>query len=189
MNENDLLTLNGNNWLNDNVMYQCLKILTTENKSNFHFLDPLFYLCLEHGKDYTKFIPEFPESIFSYPNLIIPINIRKQHWAIAYFNRKTKSLIIYDPLSNREDVSNIKKRLETFFLEQASQSNLGFIYEDDIKVKQETLYPKQPSNDKSNCGIFILSYIKSIINKEITLQVDPPKLREEWRRKLKKYLK
>ncbi|XP_069753340.1 sentrin-specific protease 5 isoform X2 [Narcine bancroftii] len=136
----DLATLYGENWLNDQV----------------HFFNSFFYKQLQtkgyNGvKRWTKKVDLFNKAL-----LLIPIHL-EIHWSLLTVDLPNRKICLYDSqgIHFNSCVQNILRYLKT----EAGERNLPTFLEG-WKAFATTCIPQQ-KND-SDCGVFVLQYCKCL---------------------------
>ena len=164
-------------WLNDNVIYVYLLLLSkTASKMgiemyafNCHFFSHLRRTVIERQNEknlYTMISKFHRDKIFeSYDCHVIPINsMDGHHWCIVYNDVWKQTIYYYDPMQKgMQDVTATKLIKFYFNLLYEFRS-----YEVDVASKRfitafdvcwESSFPLQ--NDHSSCGVYVLLYASS----------------------------
>ncbi|XP_029435969.1 sentrin-specific protease 3 isoform X2 [Rhinatrema bivittatum] len=169
----DLGTLYGQNWLNDQVMNMYGDLVMDTVPDKVHFFNSFFYDKLrtkgyDGVKRWTKNV-----DIFNKELLLIPIHL-EVHWSLISVNVKHKSITYFDSQRtlNRRCPKHIAKYLQA---EAVKKARLDF-YEG-WKGFFKMNVARQ--NNDSDCGAFVLQYCKFLaLDRAFTFtQQDMPKLR------------
>nr|XP_033780233.1 sentrin-specific protease 3 [Geotrypetes seraphini] len=169
----DLGTLYGQNWLNDQVMNMYGDLVMDTVPEKVHFFNSFFYDKLrtkgyDGVKRWTKNV-----DIFNKELLLIPIHL-EVHWSLISVNVKQKSITYFDSQRtlNRRCPKHIAKYLQAEAVKKARpdfyEGWKGFFK---MNVARQ--------NNDSDCGAFVLQYCKFLaLDRLFTFtQQDMPKLR------------
>lgn len=169
----DLQTLYGPNWLNDQVMNMYGDLVMDTVPDKVHFFNSFFYDKLrtkgyEGVKRWTKNV-----DIFNKELLLIPIHL-EVHWSLICVNVKQKKIVYLDSQRtlNRRCPKHICRYLEA----EADKKNRPD-FRDGWKGVFRMNIARQ--NNDSDCGAFVLQYSKFLaLGLPFTFtQQDMPKLR------------
>ncbi|KTF79283.1 hypothetical protein cypCar_00013449, partial [Cyprinus carpio] len=176
----DLSTLYGQNWLNDQVMNMYGDLVMDAAPEKVHFFNSFFYDKLrtkgyDGVKRWTKNV-----DIFQKKFLLIPIHL-EVHWSLVCVNVPQRSITYFDSQRtlNRRCPKHIAKYLQA----------------EAIKREQKELYTGWKGffkmnvarqNNDSDCGAFVLQYCKCLaLEQPFSFgQQDMPKLRRQMYKEL-----
>ncbi|XP_072548763.1 sentrin-specific protease 3a [Salminus brasiliensis] len=169
----DLSTLYGQNWLNDQVMNMYGDLVMDSVPDRVHFFNSFFYDKLrtkgyEGVKRWTKNV-----DIFQKKYLLIPIHL-EVHWSLVCVNVLERTITYFD--SQRTLNRRCPKHIAKYLLAEA------------IKRQQRDFYTGwrglfkmnvARQNNDSDCGAFVLQYCKCLaLEQDFSFgQQDMPKLR------------
>ncbi|KAM8953112.1 sentrin-specific protease 5 [Pelodytes ibericus] len=152
----DLATLDGQNWLNDQVINMYGELIMDAVPDKVHFLNSFFHRQLvtkgyNGVKRWTKKVDFFKKSL-----LLIPIHL-EVHWSLITVNIPNKIISFYDSqgIHFKFCVENIRKYLLT---EAREKNHPEFLQGWQTAV---TKCIPQQKND-SDCGVFVLQYCKCL---------------------------
>ncbi|KAG8445099.1 hypothetical protein GDO86_010026 [Hymenochirus boettgeri] len=152
----DLSTLDGQNWLNDQVINMYGELIMDAVPEKVHFLNSFFHRQLvtkgyNGVKRWTKKVDFFKKTL-----LLIPIHL-EVHWSLITVNIPHKMISFYDSqgIHFKFCVENIRKYLIT----EAREKN----HPEFLQGWQTTITKciPQQKND-SDCGVFVLQYCKCL---------------------------
>lgn len=160
----DLRTLNGLNWLNDNIINFYINLLmergSKADKPKTYVTNTFFYQKLlttgpESLKRWTKRV-----DIFSYEFLCVPIHL-EVHWCIAIINLKERTIKYYDSMGNTNDqcLKALQMYLEFEYKDKKGQffSTKNFVLESVEDIPQQ--------KNGSDCRVFSCSFAEYITRK------------------------
>ncbi|XP_067897783.1 sentrin-specific protease 5-like [Heterodontus francisci] len=152
----DLATLYGENWLNDQVINMYGELIMDAVPDKVHFFNSFFYKQLQtkgyNGvKRWTKKVDLFSKAL-----LLIPIHL-EIHWSLLTVDLPNRKICLYDSqgIHFNSCVQNILKYLKT---EAGERNRPAFL--EGWKAFATTCIPQQ-KND-SDCGVFVLQYCKCL---------------------------
>lgn len=152
----DLTTLDGQNWINDQVINMYGELIMDAVPDKVHFLNSFFHRQLmtkgyNGVKRWTKKVDVFKKIL-----LLIPIHL-EVHWSLITVNIPKKLISFYDSqgIHFKFCVENIRKYLIT---EAKEKSYPEFL--DGWQTAVTKCIPQQ-KND-SDCGVFVLQYCKCL---------------------------
>ncbi|GCB70967.1 hypothetical protein scyTo_0010894, partial [Scyliorhinus torazame] len=152
----DLATLYGENWLNDQIINMYGELIVDAVPDKVHFFNSFFYKQLQtkgyNGvKRWTKKVDLFSKAL-----LLIPIHL-EIHWSLLTVDLPNRKICLYDSqgIHFNSCVQNILRYLKT----EAGERNLPAFLEG-WKAFATTCIPQQ-KND-SDCGVFVLQYCKCL---------------------------
>nr|XP_033814495.1 sentrin-specific protease 5-like isoform X1 [Geotrypetes seraphini]XP_033814496.1 sentrin-specific protease 5-like isoform X1 [Geotrypetes seraphini] len=152
----DLSTLDGQNWLNDQVINMYGELIMDADPSKVHFFNSFFHRQLvtkgyNGVKRWTKKVDLFKKTL-----LLIPIHL-EVHWSLITVNIPNRIISFYDSqgIHFKFCVENIRKYLLT---EAREKSHPEFLQGWQTAV---TKCIPQQKND-SDCGVFVLQYCKCL---------------------------
>ncbi|KAM4694578.1 sentrin-specific protease 5 [Discoglossus pictus] len=152
----DLATLDGQNWLNDQVINMYGELIMDAVPDKVHFLNSFFHRQLvtkgyNGVKRWTKKVDFFKKTL-----LLIPIHL-EVHWSLITVNIPNKIISFYDSqgIHFKFCVENIRKYLLT---EAREKNHPEFLQGWQTAV---TKCIPQQKND-SDCGVFVLQYCKCL---------------------------
>lgn len=181
MRRRDLLTIKGNQWLNDMVVNFYLELINQRSRANdqmpkVHCFNSFLYTSLMQGgfgrvKNYSKKL-----DIFDIDILIFPIFLNN-HWRLVIVKNRTKRIFYLDSLSKigRNILNTIKDYLSEEHLRKKGTPL-------DFKTWDCDIYPNTPQQDNPNdCGVFMCRFANLIAaNHPVTVPQDSiPALRNQ----------
>ena len=158
----DFLTLQGLNWLNDNVINGCLSLLVARSLANpalptVWAASTFFYPKLK--KDGYQSVKRWttervcPGGIFSYDIVIVPIHLGS-HWACGILDTRKKTIEMYDSLCITS--TGFFKLMKEYIVEEAKDKNVEGVNVNDWVEIWGVDCPKQTNG--SDCGMFSLKF-------------------------------
>lgn len=163
--------LSENDWLNDEIINNYIKLLKEKFQGARKLLcNTYFYALVEKmdstkEQDYKKFVRILNKQsvrIQEARGLLLPINIREKHWLLAHFDFESFSIEIIDsyfPLSNEEiEYASTVLRFKAF-LERFWQEKTGTAVTFAVVMEQST---PQQTND-NDCGLYVLINMRCIL--------------------------
>ncbi|XP_075763173.1 sentrin-specific protease 3 [Pelodiscus sinensis] len=176
----DLQTLYGPNWLNDQVMNMYGDLVMDTVPEKVHFFNSFFYDKLrtkgyEGVKRWTKNV-----DIFNKELLLIPIHL-EVHWSLISVDVKQKSITYFD--SQRTLNRRCPKHICRYLQAEADKKDRPD-FRDGWKGSFKMNVARQ--NNDSDCGAFVLQYCKFLaLGRAFTFtQQDMPKLRRQMYKEL-----
>ncbi|XP_015196342.2 sentrin-specific protease 3 [Lepisosteus oculatus] len=176
----DLSTLYGQNWLNDQVMNMYGDLVMDAVPDKVHFFNSFFYDKLrtkgyEGVKRWTKNVDIFKKQL-----LLIPIHL-EVHWSLVCVDVPQRSITYFDSQRtlNRRCPKHIAKYLQAEAVKKDQTDFLtgwrGFFK---MNVARQ--------NNDSDCGAFVLQYCKCLALEQpfVFTQQDMPKLRRQMYKEL-----
>ncbi|MEE6501449.1 hypothetical protein FKM82_004187 [Ascaphus truei] len=152
----DLATLDGQNWLNDQVINMYGELIVDAVPDKVHFLNSFFHRQLvtkgyNGVKRWTKKVDFFKKTL-----LLIPIHL-EVHWSLITVNIPNKIISFYDSqgIHFKFCVENIRKYLLT---EAREKNHPEFLQGWQTAV---TKCIPQQKND-SDCGVFVLQPLETV---------------------------
>ncbi|XP_072349348.1 uncharacterized protein [Scyliorhinus torazame] len=171
----DLSTLYGQNWLNDQVMNMYGDLVMDTVPDKVHFFNSFFYDKLrtkgyDGVKRWTKNV-----DIFNKDLLLIPIHL-EVHWSLISVNVREKTITYFD--SQRTLNRRCPKHIGKYLQAEAIKKNRHHFY-DDWKGYFKMNVARQ--NNDSDCGAFVLQFCKCLAlgHPFSFTQQDMPKLRRQ----------
>ena len=166
--------LEGNNWLNDDVISDYLELVGALDENVFIFTSHFHTAFREGGfrrvKNYYR-----KYELLEYKQLLIPVH-KDSHWFLISFNGTT--LEAYDPYNYPRSSSSEKKRLLQLnkkklekMLMQLEENYFKPLYKMKNKqFKSLTLRVNLPldipaQNNSCDCGVFLVTFIKYLVVK------------------------
>ncbi|XP_043271206.1 sentrin-specific protease 1-like [Venturia canescens] len=176
--QQDLETLNGTNWLNDEVINNYLELISDEKTyamSSF-FFPRLHVNGYEAVKRWTRKV-----NIFKFEKMIVPINLGN-HWCLAVIDFLARNIVYYDSFGR--DNPKYLITLRKYLIEEAKEKG-----NDQNKKKEWSLATKMDIPRQMNgydCGVFVCLYTKHVIEKKEMnfTQQEMPQIRQQIRREL-----
>uniref|UniRef100_A0A8C8RG15 SUMO specific peptidase 5 n=1 Tax=Pelusios castaneus TaxID=367368 RepID=A0A8C8RG15_9SAUR len=152
----DLATLDGQNWLNDQIINMYGELIMDAVPDKVHFFNSFFHRQLvtkgyNGVKRWTKKVDLFKKTL-----LLIPIHL-EVHWSLITVNIPNRIISFYDSqgIHFKFCVENIRKYLLT---EAREKNHPEFLQGWQTAV---TKCIPQQKND-SDCGVFVLQYCKCL---------------------------
>ncbi|XP_069776176.1 uncharacterized protein [Narcine bancroftii] len=171
----DLSTLYGQNWLNDQVMNMYGDLVMDTVPDKVHFFNSFFYDKLrtkgyDGVKRWTKNV-----DIFNKDLLLIPIHL-EVHWSLISVDVHQKTITYFD--SQRTLNRRCPKHIGKYLQAEAIKKNRHDFY-DDWKGYFKMNVARQ--NNDSDCGAFVLQFCKCLaLGQPFSFtQQDMPKLRRQ----------
>ncbi|XP_078389932.1 uncharacterized protein LOC144671774 [Cetorhinus maximus] len=171
----DLSTLYGQNWLNDQVMNMYGDLVMDTVPDKVHFFNSFFYDKLrtkgyDGVKRWTKNV-----DIFNKDLLLIPIHL-EVHWSLISVDVREKTITYFD--SQRTLNRRCPKHIGKYLQAEAIKKNRQDFY-DDWKGYFKMNVARQ--NNDSDCGAFVLQFCKCLaLGQPFSFtQQDMPKLRRQ----------
>ncbi|XP_043270098.1 sentrin-specific protease 1-like [Venturia canescens] len=150
--EEDLNTLEGRRWLNDEVINGYLELIVEKYEKTFAFSTFFFSRLLSGGfSAVQRWTRKF--NIFEFDLVLIPLHLGA-HWCLATIDLKNRKVNYFDSLmgNNKEYPTLI---FEYLMMEAASKKQTSFDSSKwSIVIKRDI--PKQLNN--FGCGVFVCSF-------------------------------
>ncbi|XP_043271224.1 sentrin-specific protease 1-like [Venturia canescens] len=182
--ERDLMTLDNDNWLNDEVVNCYLQLIAqrgnmSQNKyKTVYAMDTYFFPRLHINgysaiKRWTKKL-----NVFAFQIILVPINLGN-HWCLSIIDLEKKRIRHFDSFT-RENPRYFETLLE-YMQQEAVGKNVRPIIRDEWKLKTEKDIPKQ--NNGNDCGVFMCTYAEYVTaDREMNFtQKDIPGVRAKMR--------
>ena len=174
--EQDYSSLEGINWLNDEVINDYLRIVNNMDPNIFIF-SSYFHTAFREGgfkrvKSYYR-----KHKLLEYEQLFIPVH-KDSHWFLIRYNGKV--LEAYDPYNypeaassersrqlelNKKDLMKILKQIEEKYFKPLFTLNGKSFTPLTLIVKIPPDIPSQ--NNSSDCGVFLLTMVNYLVMKEL----------------------
>ncbi|CAL9694429.1 unnamed protein product [Knipowitschia caucasica] len=176
----DLGTLYGQNWLNDQIMNMYGDLVMDSVPEKVHFFNSFFYDKLrtkgyDGVKRWTKNVDIFGKDL-----LLIPIHL-EVHWSLVSVDIRRRAITYFDSQRtlNRRCPKHIFKYLQAEAIKKDRQDFL-----DGWKGYFKMNVGRQ--NNDSDCGAFVLQYCKCLaLGEAFTFgQLDMPRLRRQMYKEL-----
>nr|XP_015216389.1 PREDICTED: sentrin-specific protease 5 isoform X1 [Lepisosteus oculatus] len=170
----DLSTLEGHNWLNDQVINMYGELIMDAVNHKVHFFNSFFHRQLstkgyEGVKRWTKKVDLFSKSL-----LLIPIHL-EIHWSLITVDIANQNIQFYDSqgIHFKYPVENVLK----YILTEAREKKKA-IFQKGWKMIVNKCIPQQKNDN--DCGVFVLQYCKCLaLGKPFHFsQEDMPKVRK-----------
>ncbi|XP_043282390.1 sentrin-specific protease 1-like [Venturia canescens] len=176
--QEDLDTLNGTNWLNDEIVNNYMDLIKDDKTyvMNSFFFPRLYLNGYNAIKRWTNKV-----NIFKYERVIVPINLGN-HWCLAVINLLKKAIVYYDSFGR--DNPKYLLTLREYLVEEAKNKGEGPINDKEWSLATKRDIPRQTNG--YDCGVFVCLYAKhEIANKEMSFsQEGMSQMRELIRREL-----
>ncbi|XP_063877113.1 uncharacterized protein LOC135109616 isoform X4 [Scylla paramamosain] len=154
----DIKTLDGLNWLNDEVINFYMNLLMERSQKNDRYprvyaFNTFFYPKLSKSgyhsvRRWTKKV-----DLFSYDMLLVPIHLG-MHWCMSVVDFKTKCISYYDSMLHNNEWC-LESLLE--YLKAEHQDKKGSSYDTDVwKLQNKKDIPQQMNG--SDCGMFACKF-------------------------------
>ena len=142
--------LHSDKWITDTVLNGYLSRFQSQNKVENTWICSSFEFCaIERNQNMEHLV----HKLCSFHCLLMPICIGN-HWVVAQFYPSCRELYIFDSLYDKNDyIENIFRQ----FWETVKKIKN---WKTELKVSPKNT-PRQP--DKSSCGIYCISIIKSLL--------------------------
>ncbi|XP_077869038.1 sentrin-specific protease 1-like [Saccoglossus kowalevskii] len=158
----DLQTLNGLNWLNDEVINFYMNLLMERGQKQgylkVHAFNTFFYPKLISGghsalRRWTRKI-----DLFSMDLILVPVHLG-MHWCLAVINFCTKTIAYYDSMGgeNKQCLNSLREYLCAEHRDK-KKSEFSSIKEWKLEVQQDI----PPQMNGSDCGMFTCKYAEYI---------------------------
>ncbi|XP_043270497.1 sentrin-specific protease 1-like [Venturia canescens] len=176
--QQDLETLNGTNWLNDEVINNYLELISDEKTyamSSF-FFPRLHVNGYNAVKRWTKKI-----NIFKYRKVIVPIHLGN-HWCLAVIDMLFGEICYYDSFKGSQP-AYLATLLE-YLVQEAKEKNEVPINKEEWTLGNKTNIPCQTNG--YDCGVFTCQFARyEAANRAINFtQQDMPQIRAKMAREL-----
>ncbi|KAM9441308.1 sentrin-specific protease 3a isoform 2-T2 [Clarias gariepinus] len=176
----DLSTLYGQNWLNDQVMNMYGDLVMDAVPDQVYFFNSFFYDKLRKKgydgvKRWTKNVDIFQKKV-----LLIPIHL-EVHWSLLCVNVPQRTITYFD--SQRTLNRRCAKHMAVYLRVEAKKREQREFYTGWRAFFKMNIARQ---NNDSDCGAFVLQYCKSLaLEKPFTFtQRDMPRLRREMYKEL-----
>ena len=162
-----LSCLEGEEWLNDNIINDYLELLGRKYKDVIIFTTFFSEMFFTRNRGYS-IASRYCRSrdIFEKRLILIPI-AHHSHWFTAVFNFDTKELKMLDPYLRENDLIEINDHMK--WLEKLENDFLSLYYyergySDWITLKRSVCIPPEipKQDDGSNCGVFLLEFCRCL---------------------------
>ena len=159
----DLLTLDGLNWLNDEVINFYMEMLRSRSEQNEHlpkvyamntfFLVKLLRESHQGVKRWTRKV-----DIFSYDIIPIPVHVGGVHWCMSVIHLREKTIKYYDSMGHPNDI--VLKALERYLHDESMDKRKKPFDTSDFSIECVRDCPKQQNG--SDCGVFSCQFAEFI---------------------------
>ncbi|KAK2822113.1 hypothetical protein Q5P01_022178 [Channa striata] len=170
----DLSTLAGQNWLNDQVMNMYGDLIMESAHHEIHFLNSFFHRQLmtkgyDGVKRWTKQVDLFSKSL-----LLVPIHL-EVHWCLVTADFVKKRICLYDSQGNA--LQKVARNILKYLVAEAKQKQQS-AFENGWTVSFDEEIPQQ--TNENDCGVFVLEYSRCLaLSKPLQFsQKDIPKIRK-----------
>ncbi|KAF3699089.1 Sentrin-specific protease 5 [Channa argus] len=170
----DLSTLAGQNWLNDQVMNMYGDLIMESAHHEIHFLNSFFHRQLmtkgyDGVKRWTKQVNLFSKSL-----LLVPIHL-EVHWCLVTADFAKKMICLYDSQGNA--LQKVARNILKYLVTEAKQKQQT-AFENGWTVSFDEEIPQQ--TNENDCGVFVLEYSRCLaLSKPLQFsQKDIPKIRK-----------
>ena len=161
----DLLCLGATDeYVNDEVINEYLRILKEKTKTNTlilssHTLSNMDYDNLHITKLCTK------HCLFDFEHILIPIHVRKVHWALLIANINNKTIMFLDSLNYKCDEKTEKPLMFLRFLFDHHLNHKGDAITNlsGWKLYQQSFKNELQSNG-TDCGVFTMMFAECLCN-------------------------
>ncbi|KAK3533978.1 hypothetical protein QTP70_034989 [Hemibagrus guttatus] len=170
----DLLTLEDQNWVNDQIINMYGELIMDATNHKVHFFNSFFYKQLvakgyEGVKRWTKKV-----DVFSKRLLLIPLHL-EIHWSLITVDVSKQNINFYDSqgILFKFAVENILK----YIIAEAKEKKHAALQKGWKMMVNKGIPQQKNDND---CGVFVLEYCKCLAFKEPLqfTQEDMPKVRK-----------
>jgi sentrin-specific protease 1 len=179
--QHDLLTLTGDNWVNDHIIEFYLQMVvrrstleenTTIGMPRVHAMNTYFYTKLINSgyssvQNWTKNI-----DIFSYSLILIPIHL-DLHWALVVVDLRVPGAFYYDSMSDETQTlanRSCLTQIINYIKEEHRNKKNGKELEMKNFVREPTATTPQQLNG-SDCGLFLCK-VAEFLSQEAALNFD-----------------
>ncbi|XP_017872529.1 PREDICTED: uncharacterized protein LOC108620149 [Drosophila arizonae] len=168
---NDIRTLSGSSWLNDEVINFYMNLLTDRSQRNEGKLPSVYAMN-------TFFVPRLLQGgygnvkrwtrkvdIFSKDIIPVPVHVSNVHWCMAIIHMKNKTIRYYDSMGKPN--SEVLSALENYLLEESLDKRKKPFDTSDFIIENVQNVPHQTNG--SDCGVFSCMFAEYITrNKSLT---------------------
>lgn len=154
----DIKTLDGLNWLNDEVINFYMNLLMERSQKNDRYprvyaFNTFFYPKLSKSGYHSVCRWTKKVDLFSYDMLLVPIHLG-MHWCMSVVDFKTKCISYYDSMLHNNEWC-LESLLE--YLKAEHQDKKGSSYDTDVwKLQNKKDIPQQMNG--SDCGMFACKF-------------------------------
>ncbi|XP_023164790.2 ubiquitin-like-specific protease 1 [Drosophila hydei] len=168
---NDIRTLAGSSWLNDEVINFYMNLLTDRSQRkegklpsvyamNTFFVPRLLQGGYSNVKRWTRKV-----DIFSKDIIPVPVHVSNVHWCMAIIHMKNKTIRYYDSMGKPN--SEVLNALENYLLEESLDKRKKPFDTSDFTIENVQNVPHQTNG--SDCGVFSCMFAEYITrNKPLT---------------------
>ncbi|TDG38280.1 hypothetical protein AWZ03_015298, partial [Drosophila navojoa] len=168
---NDIRTLSGSSWLNDEVINFYMNLLTDRSQRsegklpsvyamNTFFIPRLLQGGYGNVKRWTRKV-----DIFSKDIIPVPVHVSNVHWCMAIIHMRNKTIRYYDSMGKPN--TEVLNALENYLLEESLDKRKKPFDTSDFIIENVQNVPHQ-TND-SDCGVFSCMFAEYITrNKSLT---------------------
>lgn len=146
----DLLTLTGDNWLNDEIINFYFSLIQERNPLHVHCFNSFFYNTLKNSgyEGVRRWTRKF--DLFEKKVILIPIHVRANHWCCAVIKLNEKKIKYYDSLGghNQRCLRLLKKYVQD---ESKDKNGEEFDFTDWELVTPQNITKQTNGFD---CGVF-----------------------------------
>ncbi|XP_043272010.1 sentrin-specific protease 1-like [Venturia canescens] len=176
--QQDLNTLNGTNWLNDEIINNYFELVSNKDTftMNSFFFPRLHVNGYNAVKRWTKKI-----NIFKYRKVIVPIHLGN-HWCLAVIDMLFGEICYYDSFKGSQP-AYLATLLE-YLVQEAQEKNEVPINKEEWTLGNKTNIPCQTNG--YDCGVFTCQFARyEAANRAIDFtQQDMPQIRAKMAREL-----
>lgn len=151
--KDSLKTLAPGHWISNFLIDDYISLLNLKLEKNHdgYTVSPYFYSNLLDGKEVIP--KEIKSFFFKWNYVLMPIHLRKSHWAVAMFEPETQHLFLMDSYTNylsKEDRQQVRDILQAWFSKHPAEMK--------IKAFETVRVPQQ--ENPNDCGVFMLRFIR-----------------------------
>ncbi|CAK9251940.1 unnamed protein product [Sphagnum jensenii] len=157
--EGDKLSLCGEEYLKDHMIYAYYQIIAEQASVKSHMFDPLQTHLLADQRQSVKFIQRFKNKFSSDCEVLFFPFCKSHHWFMIVVYVRDKNIAYFDSYAESDEHYKMCDYVRDFLCSAYASINAKKWHSDKIV---NTRFPKQ--KDRVNCGIFMLAYIEKILN-------------------------
>lgn len=103
------------NGLNDEVINAFVVILNKKTTDSYMWSTRFYQKLYENDEYQYKRVRRWTKKIeiFSYHNILVPINVNENHWILVLIDTKTKALIYFDSFQTEKNKNDVQRTAQT----------------------------------------------------------------------------
>jgi len=194
----DLLTLHGNNWLNDNVIATYGKMLQAKFKADTYIFNSFFFTKYLKSETINPRAASVTRKValFNHKKICIPIHV-SSHWILVVLYTATWTLRLYDSGTNFTVTPNrntILDRIKAYFLFEVQDKSSDAYKEKSnyINAEQAATYRSKLNRIRPvvklhlpqqsggyDCGVYMLHFLTCVCSDSVPTLSNRPSSRVE----------